>query len=255
MIEVKNITHQYGKLKTLDDVSIVFKDQKITGVIGANGAGKSTLLGIVSRLIKPFSGTVEVDGMSVDGMKGQDLAKRIAILKQSNQVNIKITVRELVSLGRFPHSKGRLTTNDITMIDEALNYLALEELQHRYLDELSGGQKQRVFLAMILAQDTQYILLDEPLNNLDLRYGIEMMSLLRRIVKDYGKTVILVLHDINFAGAFCDELVAMKNGAIIKVGDANAVIVKSVLDEVYNHNFKVCCLDNQQVVLYENSDE
>lgn len=250
MIEVKDIVHQYGVNPTLRGVSLSFADQKITGIIGANGAGKSTLLSIISRLIRAQSGDVMLDGENLKNIKNSDIARKLAILKQFNHINLKLTIRELVSLGRFPHSKGRITEEDTQKINEAIAYLELKDIEHKYIDELSGGQKQRAFLAMILAQDTKYILLDEPLNNLDLRYSIEMMVILKRMVKDYQKTIILVLHDINFAAAYCDQIVAMKDGNIIKVGDAKSVIEKSVIDMVFNHDFKICCIDNQNVVVY-----
>lgn len=250
MIEVKDIVHQYGVNPTLRGVSLSFADQKITGIIGENGAGKSTLLSIISRLIRAQSGDVMLDGENLKNIKNSDIARKLAILKQFNHINLKLTIRELVSLGRFPHSKGRITEEDTQKINEAIAYLELKDIEHKYIDELSGGQKQRAFLAMILAQDTKYILLDEPLNNLDLRYSIEMMVILKRMVKDYQKTIILVLHDINFAAAYCDQIVAMKDGNIIKVGDAKSVIEKSVIDMVFNHDFKICCIDNQNVVVY-----
>jgi iron complex transport system ATP-binding protein len=128
--------------------------------------------------------------------------------------------------------------------------MALNDIENQYIDELSGGQKQRAFLAMVIAQDTKYVLLDEPLNNLDLRYASEMMAILRDLVRDYQKTILIVLHDINFAAAYCDQIVAMKDGNIVKVGDVKSVIDKSVIDEVFNHDFKICSIDNQNVIIY-----
>jgi len=250
MIEVKDISHTYGLNPTLKNVSLYFEDNKITGIIGANGAGKSTLLAIVSRLLKATSGEVMLDGTSMKKLKNGDIAKKLAILKQFNHINLKLTVRELVSLGRFPHSKGRLNEFDLVKINEALSYMALNDIENQYIDELSGGQKQRAFLAMVIAQDTKYVLLDEPLNNLDLRYASEMMAILRDLVRDYQKTILIVLHDINFAAAYCDQIVAMKDGNIVKVGDVKSVIDKSVIDEVFNHDFKICSIDNQNVIIY-----
>jgi iron complex transport system ATP-binding protein len=250
MIEVKNITHSYGPHYTLKDVSLYFEEEKITGIIGANGAGKSTLLSVISRLIRANSGDVMIDGKNMKEIKNGDIAKKLAILKQFNHINLKLTIRELVSLGRFPHSKGRLTPFDNEKIDEALMYLSLEDIQDKYIDELSGGQKQRAFLAMIIAQDTKYVLLDEPLNNLDLKYASEMMEILRALVRDYKKTILIVLHDINFASAYCDQIVAMKDGYIVKVGDTNDVIDKKVIDEVFNHDFKIAQVDNQNIIIY-----
>ena len=154
MIEVKDIVHQYGVNPTLRGVSLSFADQKITGIIGANGAGKSTLLSIISRLIRAQSGDVILDGENLKNIKNSDIARKLAILKQFNHINLKLTIRELVSLGRFPHSKGRITEEDTVKINESIAYLELKDIEHKYIDELSGGQKQRAFLAMILAQDT-----------------------------------------------------------------------------------------------------
>lgn len=250
MIEVKNIIHSYGPHQTLCDVSLYFEEEKITGIIGANGAGKSTLLAVISRLIRANSGDVMLDGKNMKQIKNSDIAKKLAILKQFNHINLKLTIRELVSLGRFPHSKGRLNSYDNEKIDEAIKYLALEDIQDKYIDELSGGQKQRAFLAMIIAQDTKYVLLDEPLNNLDLKYSSEMMEILRALVRDYKKAILIVLHDINFAAAYCDQIVAMKDGKIIKVGDVQEVIKKPVIDEVFSHDFKIATVDNQNIIIY-----
>ncbi len=250
MIEVKKLSHAYGTTPTLKNISLYFEDEKITGIIGANGAGKSTLLGIVARLLEASSGEVMLDGKSMKSLKNADIAKKLAILKQFNHINLKLSVRELVSLGRFPHSKGRLNDYDREKIEEALTYMELQSIQDKYIDELSGGQKQRAFLAMVIAQDTKYVLLDEPLNNLDLRYASEMMAILRALVQDYKKTILIVLHDINFAAAYCDQIVAMKDGNIVKVGDVQAVIQKAVIDEVFNHDFKICEIDNQNVIVY-----
>src|SRR5690606_2693720 len=137
-------------------------------------------------------------------------AKKVSILKQSNQINLRLTVRELVSFGRFPYSQGRLTEEDWVCVDEAIRYMELEELQHEYLDELSGGQRQRAFIAMVIAQDTDYILLDEPLNNLDMKHAVQIMKTLRKLVDERGKTVVLVIHDINFASVYSDYIVALK---------------------------------------------
>lgn len=250
MIQVNNISHSYGPHHTLRDVSLYFEEEKLTGIIGANGAGKSTLLSIISRLIRANSGEIMLDGTNMKELKNSDIAKKLAILKQFNHINLKLTIRELVSLGRFPHTKGRLNALDNQKIDEAIQYLALEDIEHKYIDELSGGQKQRAFLAMIIAQDTKYVLLDEPLNNLDLKYASEMMQILRALVKDYKKTILIVLHDINFAAAYCDQIVAMKDGNIIKVGDVSDVIDKTIIDEVFNHDFKIARVDDQNVIIY-----
>lgn len=255
MIEVKNIHQSYGDKKVLNNLNLKIKENKITALIGANGAGKSTLLGVISRLIKPNSGEVLIDDINITNFKSNDIAKKISVLKQTNQINIRITVKELVTFGRFPHSKGKLNKDDHLKIDEVITYMNLKQHQNTYIDELSGGQRQRAYIAMILAQDTKYIFLDEPLNNLDMKYAVEMMVILQDLVKDFGKTIVIVMHDINFAAAFCDHIVAMKDGIIINEGTSDEMMDKKILDNVFDHDFCIAGLDGKKVCLYYNNQK
>jgi iron complex transport system ATP-binding protein len=185
-------------------------------------------------------------------MKTKDIAKKIAILKQTNQLHIRITIRDLVSFGRFPHSQGRLKAEDIEKIEEALVYMNIKNIEHRYLDELSGGQRQRAYIAMILAQDTKYIFLDEPLNNLDMRYAVEMMTILQKMVKELGKTIVVVMHDINFAAAFSDYIIAMKDGKIVEEGTIDYMMDKKILDHIFDHDFCIAGVNGRKVCIYYN---
>lgn len=253
MIEVKNITqsyHKHGRVKTLQNVSLTIKENAITAMVGANGAGKSTLLGVITNLLPAMQGTVSLNGENVARMKPADVAKQIAVLRQTHSLSIRITVRDLVEFGRFPHCGGRLQQPDHDKVTEALSYMALADLQGRYLDELSGGQRQRAFIAMILAQDTPYIFLDEPLNNLDIRYSVEMMKIIKKLVDELGKTVIVVLHDINFAAAYAHHIVAMKDGRIVSEGPPEKMITKEVLDDVFTHDFHIAKHNGRSVCLY-----
>ena len=252
MIEIKNISQSYGDFNVLKDVSLVIKDHKITALIGANGAGKSTLLGVLSRLLVPSKGEVYLDGVDMSTMKSKDIAKQLAILKQTNQLQIRITIKELVSFGRFPHNKGRLKDIDYQKIEEAILYMDLKGIEHKYLDQLSGGQRQRAYIAMILAQDTKYIFLDEPLNNLDMKYAVEMMLILQRMVKELGKTIIVVMHDINFAAAFSDYIIAMKDGEIVDQGDVDHMMDKEKLDHIFDHDFCIAGVNGRKVCIYYN---
>lgn len=255
MIEMTHISHSYGDFKVLNDINLKIKEEKITALIGANGAGKSTLLGVLSRLLVPSSGEIYLDETPLSQIKSREIAKRIAILKQTNQLNIRITVRDLVSFGRFPHSQGRLNQIDQDKIDESLMYMKIKDLQNRYLDELSGGQRQRAYIAMILAQDTKYIFLDEPLNNLDMKYAVEMMSILQKLVKELKKTIVIVMHDINFAAAFADHIVAMKHGRIIEEGAIDYMMDKSILDHVFDHDFCIAGINGRKVCIYYQQKE
>lgn len=174
----------------------------------------------------------------------------MSILKQSNQLNIRLSVRELVNFGRFPYSKGRLTKSDEQAVDQALSYMKLESIQDKYLDELSGGQCQRAFIAMVIAQDTEYIFLDEPLNNLDMKHSVEIMKLLKRLVEDLGKTIVIVIHDINFASVYSDYIVALKNGEVIREGPTETIIQTSVLKDIYDMDIPIETVNGQRICVY-----
>ncbi|OZS77919.1 iron ABC transporter ATP-binding protein [Tetzosporium hominis] len=253
MIQVQALTKFYGKKQVVKEVSTTIQRGKITSFIGPNGAGKSTLLSMVSKLMDADSGEVLVDATATKKMKSNDFAKKVSILKQSNYMNVRLTVRELVSFGRFPYSKGRLTTEDEQFVDQAIEYMGLQELEDDYLDELSGGQRQRAFIAMVIAQDTEYILLDEPLNNLDMKHSVQIMKILRRLVNELGKTVVIVLHDINFASVYSDYIVAMKNGEVVREGPTETIIESAALKEIYDMDIPIQQMNNCRICVYFNS--
>lgn len=250
MIEVCNVSKQYSNKAVVKDVSLKIQKGKITSFIGPNGAGKSTLLTMISRLTSMSSGQIYIDGQDITQADNTELAKKISILKQSNHLNIRLTIRELVSFGRFPYSKGRLTDEDQRFIDQAIQYMELEEIQYKYIDQLSGGQQQRAFIAMVIAQNTDYILLDEPLNNLDMKYSVQIMKVLRRLVDELGKTVIIVIHDINFASCYSDYIVALKDGRVIHEGPTQQIIDSTVLEEIYDMNMSIQNIDEKQICIY-----
>ncbi|MGL6057029.1 MAG: ABC transporter ATP-binding protein [Culicoidibacterales bacterium] len=234
MMQIKNLTKIYDKKVVVDDVSFTIKPGTFTSLIGPNGAGKSTVLAMMSRLLKPSSGEVELQGLNIFKQKDEQLAKQLAILKQANQMTMRITVEELVAFGRYPYSQGNLTAEDHVKIEEALVYLELTEMRTIFIDELSGGQKQRAFIAMVLAQDTQLILLDEPLNNLDMKHAVQIMQVLRRLVDELGKTVVIVIHDINFASCYSDEIIALKRGKLIIHDQTTNVMQPEILSSIYD---------------------
>lgn len=253
MISVRALSKFYGKKSVVEDVSVDIERGKITSFIGPNGAGKSTLLSMVSRLLDSDTGEVLVDKTDVKKMKSNEFAKRVSILKQSNYMNVRLTIRELVSFGRFPYSKGRLTEEDERIVDQSLEYMHLMEMQDQYLDELSGGQRQRAFIAMVIAQDTEYILLDEPLNNLDMKHSVQIMKILRRLVDELGKTVVIVLHDINFASVYSDRIVAMKDGKVVKDGPTEEIIQSDALKEIYDMDIPIQQMDGCRICVYFSS--
>ncbi|WP_047983140.1 iron ABC transporter ATP-binding protein [Ornithinibacillus californiensis] len=250
MVEVKNLLKTYNQKNVVDDVSLKIEKGTMTSFIGPNGAGKSTLISIITRLIAKDSGDIQIDGQDVLKTDSNELAKKISVLKQSNSINLKLTVRELVSFGRFPYSKGKLTKEDEKKIDESLAYMELEDLENKYLDELSGGQRQRAHIAMVIAQDTEYIFLDEPLNNLDMRHSTQIMKILRRLVDELGKTILIVIHDINFASCYSDNIVALKDGKIVKQGRACDVIDACVLKELYDMDIEIQEIGDKRICVY-----
>lgn len=250
MIEIKNIFKKYKNKNVVDDVSFNIEKGKITSFIGPNGAGKSTVLSIVTRLIGGDGGEVIIEGKSLTNYSNKELAKKIAILKQSNNITLKLTIRELVGFGRFPYNEGNLTKEDENYIDEAIEYMKLTDIQHKYLDELSGGQRQRAYIAMVIAQDTEYILLDEPLNNLDMNHSVQMMKVLRGLCDELDKTIVLVMHDINFASCYSDNIVALKNGKVEKVGRTDEIVNEKVLEDIYEMDFKIKNINGNRICIY-----
>lgn len=250
MIEVKNVTKRYGTDAVVDDVSITIERGGITSLIGPNGAGKSTLLGMMSRLLKTDEGTILVDGMDVSSTPSDQLARRLSILRQQNHFEARLTVEDLVTFGRYPYTKGRPTVEDKDYVERSLEYLDLVPLRHRFLNELSGGQRQRAFVAMVLCQDTDYVLLDEPLNNLDMRHSISMMQQLRKIVTELNKTVVIVLHDINFASWYSDSIVAMRDGKVIYHAGPEVVITPNALLDLYDVDVHIETIHGKSVGVY-----
>ncbi|HLR09035.1 MAG TPA: ABC transporter ATP-binding protein [Bacillota bacterium] len=250
MVNIKNLFKTYNQQPVIEDVSVSIEKGTITSFIGPNGAGKSTLISMISRLIARDDGEITIDGEDILKKKNNELAKKISILKQSNAIHLKLTVRELVSFGRFPYSQGKLKPEDWEKVDEAIDYMELCDIQHKYIDELSGGQRQRAHIAMVIAQDTEYILLDEPLNNLDMRHSVQIMKTLRKLVDELGKTVVIVIHDINFASCYSDHIVALKDGKIVKQGPPCDVIDRCVLKEIYNMDIDIKNIDNKRICVY-----
>ncbi|EHP44883.1 ferrichrome transport ATP-binding protein FhuC [Cupriavidus basilensis OR16] len=202
MITVHNIHKAYGAKSVLSGVSAQFPAQRVTSLIGPNGAGKTTLLMMIARLLEPTQGDILIGG-------------------------------------RFPYSRGALTPEDHRAIDEAIAFLSLEALRGTYIDEISGGQRQMAFLAMTIAQQTNVLLLDEPLNNLDMKHAVQIMRALRRLCDEHGRTVILVIHDINFAANYSDHIVALKGGMVRFCGPVVEAVTETRLQELYGLDFEI----------------
>ena len=234
MITLRGVRKDYGSEVSIGPVDLEIPRGGITALVGPNGAGKSTLLTMMGRLLSLDAGSIEIAGHDVTRTPSKRLATVVSILRQENHFVTRLTIRQLVALGRFPHSPGRLTPEDERHVSDAIDFVDLRELEHRYLDELSGGQRQRAYVAMVLAQDTEYVLLDEPLNNLDMRHSVQMMQHLRRAAEELGRTIVIVLHDINFAGHYADRICAVKDGQVVEFGTPDEVLTDEVLSRVFD---------------------
>jgi iron complex transport system ATP-binding protein len=250
VITLAGVTKRYDGTPVLDVDALTLPRGRMTALVGPNGAGKSTLLSIVSRLLPADSGTVHVDDLDLATARDDVVARRLAVLRQENRIAARLSVVDLVRFGRYPYSKGRLTSEDHDHVRRALAHLELDDLADRYLDQLSGGQRQRAYIAMVLAQDTEYVLLDEPLNNLDMRHSVQMMRLLRSLVDELGKTVTVVLHDVNFAAAHADHIVALRDGHVVAQGPPEEIISTEVLRKVYDLEVPVVEAAGQRVAVY-----
>lgn len=249
-MKAEQLTKQYAGKRVVEDVTFEIPKGKVISLIGPNGAGKSTVMGMISRLIAADKGGVRLTGKDIRAWKSKELAKKLAILTQHNQVQMKLTVRELVAFGRFPYSGNHLKAEDVEIVNRAIGYMELGEFQDRFIDELSGGQRQRAYIAMVIAQDTEYILLDEPTNNLDIYHATNMMKIVRRLCDELGKTVILVLHEINYAAFYSDYICAFKDGRIAKFGTVKEVMTKENLSQVYGVDFEIMEIAGRPLSIY-----
>lgn len=225
----------YGDRSIIKNLNLTIPDKKITTIIGANGCGKSTLLKALTRIIPYQSGSVLLDGKEISREKTKTVAKKMAILPQTPESTNGLTVGELVSYGRFPYQNGlgRLTKRDYEVIDWALEVTGTAEYKYRPMDALSGGQRQRVWIAMVLAQETNIIFLDEPTTYLDMAHQLEVLELLQKLNREQHRTIVMVLHDLNQAARFADYIITLKDGEIVKAGTCEEVIVPEVLREVF----------------------
>ncbi len=232
----KDIYFSYGKNEVLHGVDFTISQGKITTLIGANGCGKSSLFQLLTKNLQPDRGEILLDDTSLETIKLKNLAQKVAIVHQYHTAPPDITVEKLVGYGRLPHQKiGKFSDRELDKekIDWALEVTQTDKYRKRPLSSLSGGQKQRVWIAMALAQDTRLLLLDEPTTYLDIRYQLQILQLIKKLNKEYHITIVMVLHDINQAFYYSDEILAMKEGRIIAQGAPEEIIKEDLLEEVY----------------------
>lgn len=250
MISVKNAVKSYSSTVKIGPVDIEIPKAGFTSLIGPNGAGKSTALLMIGRLLSPDSGQIMVANMDVSTAKSADLAKILTILRQENHFVTRLTIRQLVGFGRFPYSKGRLNREDEKIISKYIDFLDLAALENRYLDELSGGQRQRAYVAMVLAQETEYVLLDEPLNNLDVARSVQMMKHLKAAAMEFNRTILTVMHDINFAAKYSDRICAMKDGKVVAFGTVEEIMKPKLLTDIFETQIEIINSPHGPIAVY-----
>ena len=249
MIALRQVSHRIGGRPILSDITLDLPAGGITAIIGPNGAGKSTLMSLIARLLPLETGQITVDGLCVTRTPTGDLARKMAIVTQRVGVASRLRVGDLVAIGRWPHHHGRPSPEDDRAVARALEAFDLTALSDRFLDELSGGQVQRAFIAMALAQDTDWLLLDEPLNNLDMFHARALMAQVHALSRQ-GRSVVMVVHDINYAAAWADHVVALKDGAVTFAGPPREVLTGARLSGLFGMEIEVAQLNGRPTVLY-----
>lgn len=231
-----DLTISYDRHKeVVKDLNLSIPPGKITSLVGANGCGKSTILKTIARIIKPDSGNVILDGKKIHGMQTRAVSKKLTILPQGPESPEGLTVEDLVGYGRIPYKNGfnNLTNEDNEIIDWALSVTKMADFKDRTLDQLSGGQRQRAWIAMAVAQTTELLLLDEPTTYLDMAHQLEVLNLIRHLNKEFGRTIVMVIHDLNQAALYSDYIIAIKNGKIVQEGKPKDVITVETCEEVF----------------------
>lgn len=235
MFQLLNASFEIEGRTILQPTSLEFKSGAVTTLLGHNGCGKSTLIKLLSRQNQPARGKVLFDEKEVSSFTSQDFALNVAYLPQHPPITDGVTVRELVCFGRYPWKGafGRYSKEDYALVDEAIEKVGLSEFSHRFVATLSGGERQRAWVAMLLAQKSQCILLDEPTSALDVAHQYELLALIRELNQTLGLTVIMVLHDVNMAAKFSDELIALHSGQVIAKGTPQALMTPETLMKIY----------------------
>jgi iron complex transport system ATP-binding protein len=234
-IVAENLSLGYDGKPVIRHLNVSIPKGAVTVIIGANGCGKSTLLKGIARILKPDAGTIRLDGQDIHASPSKEIARRLAVLPQSPVAPDGMTVEELAAYGRFPHKHGfgALTREDFEIIRESLHIAGIEDYRDQPLSNLSGGQRQRAWIAMTLCQKTEFMLLDEPTTYLDMAHQMEILTLLSRLNRREGRTIVMVLHELNNASRFAGHILAMKNGFLLAEGSPEKVVTRENLREIY----------------------
>jgi len=236
MLQVRNLTVSYGASVILKGIDLDVPKGGITTIVGPNGCGKSTLLRAAAGLLARDCGTVTLNGVDMAELKRREIARQLAVLPQTPVAPEGLTIRDLVGRGRHPHQSWlrQDSAEDSRVVDAVMELTNVTEFANRPLERLSGGQRQRAWIAMVLAQETPLVFLDEPTTYLDLSHSVEVLSLVRRLTDQEGRTVLMVLHDLNLAARYSDQLVVMQRGEVEAVGVPAEVLTESLLDRVFH---------------------
>ena len=235
-LEAKQLSLAYDSATIVRNLNIGIPTGKTTVLVGANGCGKSTLLRGLAKLLKPKSGSVYLDGKDISQIKAKTVAKKLGMLPQSPTAPEGLTVKDLVAMGRYPYQSWmqQWSSEDEAKVAEALEITTMTKLADRSLDSLSGGQRQRAWIAMVLAQDTDILLLDEPTTFLDLSHQVELLDLLDKLRESQGKTIVMILHDLNLSCRYADYLVAVQQGKVYATGTPKQVMTEEMVRDVFN---------------------
>lgn len=236
MLKVENLTAGYDEKFRLENISFEIKHKEIFGIIGPNGSGKTTLLRAITKVIKPQKGKIIFNGDDMENIPINELAKKIAVVSQIQNFEFDMKVEEFVLLGRIPHRKKFQffeTTTDEKIVEEAMKQTDTIALREKLMKELSGGERQLVFIARALSQQPQLLLLDEPTTHLDIKHQIQILNLIRKLNRELALSVIIILHDLNLASEYCDNLLLLNNGRIHKIGPPEEVLTYQTIEEVY----------------------
>ena len=252
-MEIKHLCFAYGQTPIIKDLNFRIREGKITTILGPNGCGKTTLFRLLTRDLHPAKGNVYIQKRNIYGLERRDFARGVAIVQQNNTSTSDITVEELVAFGRTPHQKfyASKTKRDEEEVERAMKITNIIKYRDRGMGTLSGGQKQRVWIAMALAQNPKYLFLDEPTTYLDIRYQVQILELVKQLNREYGMTIVMVLHDINQAIAYSDEIFCMRDGKIIFSGAPNDVITKEHMYDIYGIDMEVLSIGNKKHVIVE----
>ncbi|WP_117161035.1 ABC transporter ATP-binding protein [Paraliobacillus sp. X-1268] len=235
IIVTEKLNIGYEEAIIVEDLNLKIPKHRITALVGANGSGKSTILKAISRILNPVGGAVYINGKTIKEQRSKEIAKQLAVLPQNPVAPDGLTVAELVSYGRSPHQGGFgvLSKHDKKMVQWAIDVTNMREFADRSIDRLSGGQRQRVWIAMALAQDTEVLLLDEPTTYLDIAHQYEVLYLLKHLNEREGRTIVMVVHDLNHASRFADHMVAIKEGKVMRSGTPQEVMEPELLFDVF----------------------